>query len=271
LDPFTSCALPSAAPAARRTLSVWGAPVELVLMPDRAQRRPRPPALLHRDRAPQILAREALWRSDDPPAVLTPNRFPFARRAAILWSARPQREVDADLLALALALAEPHRGTVLMNTLGAAATQPRAHLHLVGERLDFLAALPTEAVGIAALADGQDDVDLKEALSGVDVVALAPPFPGLVLGLRGARDARARAAARLLARRVSPAANLVGDGATTWFVPRHRETPAPHFAQPLGCAEVWGRFCYEDEAAFAAATAEDLIGAWTAALVPRPW
>lgn len=259
MNPFAAYALPTATPAARRTLTVCGSEVELVWLPERSRRRRHAPALLlHTDRAPRILAEEAVWQSQRPPAALTPNRYPFARAAALLWSALPQREVDADLLALALELAEPHGGSVLMNTLGAAATQPRAHLHLVGERLPFLPGLATVPVRLPEMDD----------LADVEVVQLAAPFPGLVLGVRGEREARGRAAARLLALRTSVAANLVSDGRTTWFAPRRSETPAPHFVHPLGCAEIWGRFCYEDEAAFAAADAATLVAALAAALLP---
>src|SRR5690606_17598582 len=238
--PLAAWPLPSAQPAARRTIRLFGSAVELWWLPDRARRRPPTPPLVLTDRAPAILAREVLWRDGD--AALTPNRYPFAVQAGILWSTAAGREASAALLDLAFGIAEPH-GSALLNTIGAAATQPRAHVHVVGERLPFLSALPTVRVDGARIADGQ--------WPGVDFVRLAAPFPGLVLGVRGARADRARAAARLLALRATPAANLVSDGDTTWFVPRRRETPAPHFPAPLGCAELWGRFCYEDEAAFA--------------------
>ncbi|MEZ5966623.1 MAG: hypothetical protein R3F56_22490 [Planctomycetota bacterium] len=259
MNPFATLSLPSATPKATRAVKIFGGEVDLVWLPERARRRCPPQVLLHADRAPRILAEERLWQCDRSAAVLTPNRYPFARRAALLWSARPQREADAELIALALELAEPFGGTALLNTLGAAATQPRAHLHLVHERLGFLAGLAT----VPARLEHEDP-----ALAAVDVVRLAPPFPGLVLGVRGARAARAAAAARLLALRVSAAANLVSDGTTTWFVPRRCETPAPHVSRPLGCAELWGRFCYEDEAEFAAADAASLAAAWAAALLP---
>lgn len=258
MDPF-ACALSSATPAARRKVTLCGGDVELVWLPERASRRRPPPHVLHTDHAPRILTQEALWRSDRPPAVLTPNRYPFARAAALLWSAEPQREVSADLLDLALSLAEPHGGSVLGNTLGAAATQPRAHLHLVGERSHFLPSLPTEPFS---------PPELDAAALGVDLVRLAAPYPGLVLGVRGDRQARAHAAAQLLALRATPAANLVSDGDTTWFAPRRCETPTPYFTAPLGCAEIWGRFCFEDEAAFAAADSTSLTQALAAALLP---
>jgi hypothetical protein len=79
---------------------------------------------------------------------------------------------------------------------------------------------------------------------------------------------RARAAARLLELRATPAVNLLSDGDTTWIVPRRVETPAPFFAAPLGCAELWGRFCFEAETEFRAATPADLLAALAAALWP---
>lgn len=254
------CSLPSAEPAARRTLELFGAEVELTLLPERARRRRPPPAVLHADRADAILAQEGLWWSEDPPAGLTPNLYPFARAAGLLWSGRPEREIGAELLDLALRLAEPHGGTVLANTLGAAATQPRAHLHLVGERRDFLEALPA----VPHRLDGLP----REIGAAVEIVRLAAPFPGLVLGIRGERADRARAAASILALRAAPAANAISDGRTTWVALRRCETPAPAFPHPLGCAEIWGRFCYEDEAAFAAADADGLVEALATALLP---
>lgn len=243
--------------AATRRIGLFGGEIELQWLPERARRRAAP-AALHVDHAPRILAEEALWRSADGRAVLTPNRYPFAKQALILWSTAPQREADSHLIGLAHDLAEPHGGSVLMNTLGAAATQPRAHLHLVGERLPFLASLATTKCTRPLPGD----------LGAVDVIELAAPFPGSVLGVRGERAARVQAAARLLQLRVAMAANLIADGTTTWIALRAQETPAPHFPYPLGCAELWGRCCFEDEAAFRAATPEALMAAFTAALRP---
>lgn len=62
-----------------------------------------------------------------------------------------------------------------------------------------------------------------------------------------------------------PAFNLVDDGTTTWLLPRALETPTPHFPQALGAAELWGRWCYDDEGAFRAATGSDLAAALAAA------
>lgn len=260
MNPFAQCALPSAVPAATRTLALYGATVELWWLPGRAARRTAAPALLLQDRAPRILAEEALWQSQSPPAVLTKNRYPFARSAGILWSATPTREVTAELLALACALVDPAQGSALMNTVGAAATQPRAHIHLVGERLPFLLELPRTPLDPRTLGG--------EPWGDVEFVQLAAPFPGCVLGVCGSQAARAAAVARLLAARSCPAVNLVSAGDITWFAPRRSETPAPFFPRPLGCAELWGRFCYEDEAAFAAADATMLDAAFAAALEP---
>ncbi len=265
-DPFQTWLLPSPAVAERRELHVCGVPVELVLFPDRAARRAASHCAMRPDRAPTILAQEALWRSDMPPAVLTPNRYPFAAAASILWSELVEREAHADLIALALALAEPRGGSVLMNTIGAAATLPRAHLHLTAERLTFLSRLPCRPVAPATVGLAASD----PALAAVQCVQLAPPFPGFVLGVRGERAARARAAARLLELRATPAVNLISDGETTWVAPRACETPAPHFATPLGCAELWGRFCFEERTGFQTATEASLLHALTDALLPQP-
>ena len=46
--------------------------------------------------------------------------------------------------------------------------------------------------------------------------------------------------------------NWIDDGTGCWIALRREETPSPQFPHPLGCAELWGRWCFEDEAAGAA-------------------
>jgi len=62
--------------------------------------------------------------------------------------------------------------------------------------------------------------------------------------------------------------NVAVAGDTAWLLPRSVETPAPHFAYPLGAAELWGRWCYMDEAPFAAASGAALEAALTLAGMP---
>jgi hypothetical protein len=251
-DPFALHPPAPFRPADRRSLSLLGGDVELLWLPERKARGGVPsagrPAFV-RSVAERILEQEALWRGAD--LVLTPNRYPFAARQLVLWSAQPVRDVTLPMLDAALALEQRCQGTLLLNSVGAAASIPRAHVHLVADRLPFLDAMPQAPWRPAAL-----DVD------GVDCVRLLPPFPALVVGLRGAQGARARAVHRLLELRTTAAVNLVSSRGTTWLMPRSPiEIPAPHFPHALGAAELWGRWCYADEAAFRAARVEDLVAA----------
>ena len=248
------------APAATRTLPLLGAQVELVHRPERAPRRGRPDPerpSFRIDPVEAIVAEEALWTDDH--HALTPNLFPFADRQLLLWSRTPRREPDAAMLALAMRMAAGV-GAVLGNSIGAAASIARAHVHLVGERSGFLPAIltaPWEDPIAAAVAAAHADVE---------VTRLAPPFPALVVVVRGAIEPRAAAVAALLRDRTTPAFSVVDQDGTTWLMPRSTiETPAPWFPQALGSAELWGRWCYLDGAAFANATPADLAAALQAA------
>lgn len=245
-DPTTAATVPFR-PTARRQLTVFGAPAELVLLPGRIERQHRagagrPPfAACRGDR---IVAEETLWRGDG--LCATPNRFPFAADQLLLWRDRPGREVDAALLAALFACVDRIGGTGLLNGIGAAASIARAHAHLTSERLPFLAGLPERAARPAA-----------PVPPGVQMVEKQLPF--LLLGLRGGIEARAAAAAELLQGRLVAACNLVAEPGAAWLFPRSPvETPAPHFPHALGAAEVWGRWCFVDERAFAAASSEAL-------------
>lgn len=252
-DPFDLLPHAAFAPAATRQISLFGAPVELLYLPDRAARRGRPgtgrsafPAQF----VDEILQKEAVWTGSG--MVMTPNRYPFGRRQAVLWAQAPLREPDPNILELSLRLEEKVSGTVLMNSIGAAASIPRCHLHLMDERLGFLPQLPTVATIPAALEKLPPDITC---------LALAPPFPGLGLGVRGPARERARIVHDLLHARTTPAFNLVSQDSTTWVFPRSAEIPAPHFPHALGCAEFWGRWCFGDEEAFRAATPDTLEAA----------
>jgi hypothetical protein len=234
----------------RRELDVAGVAVELAYLPGRATRADAPannrPAFLT-DRAEHILREEALWRGSG--LVLTPNRYPFATGHLVLWSAIPVREPPINLLQLALWIAERHDGTALLNTMGAAASVPRAHVHVIRERRAFLSRLPSLECRLAAL-DGLDDLGC---------VSLAAGLPLAAVGLRGSVELRARAASTLLSLRSTPAVNLVSDRDGTWIIPRAAvETPTPHFPHALGAAELWGRWCYSDRKAFLEAQGADL-------------
>jgi hypothetical protein len=203
------------------------------------------------------VAEESVWRANG--CALTPNRFPFARRELLLWAEDPCREPGLALLETALLLEERCRGTVLLNSMGAAASITRAHAHVLGETLPFLDRLPREPWQALGL-------DLGE----VETWQLAPPFPGLAVGVAGAAAARARAVHRLLEARTALAFNAASQNGITWVFPRSAvEIPAPHFPHALGGAELWGRWCYAERAAFAAATPRDLEQALQLGLWPR--
>lgn len=246
------------APTATRALAVFGAPVEAVLVPGRKARGDRadagrPP--FRRSPAPRILAAESYWRDDV--HALTPNRYPFARQQRMLWPLQPRREPDEPMWAAALAWSEAGGGTVLVNTVGAAATIAWAHAHLTPERLGFL----------AGLREGPGPADLVDLPAGVELVQ--KDVPCCLLGVRGG-DVRARAAAivALTVARLTPAWNVCVERGTAWLLPRTVETPAPWFPFALGAAELWGRWCYVDEEPFAAATGDALERALVTAGAP---
>lgn len=252
-DPFALFAHPEFAPAARRRMTLFRAPAELLYLPERAARQGVPQA--GRSAFPsqvveRILSVEAVWEGDG--IAITPNRYPFGCRQAVLWATRPRREPDAALLELSFRLEEKVSGTVLMNSIGAAASISRCHLHLIDERLPFL----THFDVVEHVPDSLDAHDLP---NGISCLALAPPFPGVGVGVRGSPGQRAMVVAQLLQARSSPAFNLVSQNGTTWVFPRSAvETPAPYFPTALGAAELWGRWCFSDERAFRAATPGEL-------------
>lgn len=246
-DPRTVATAPFA-PAARRTLIVFGAEAELVLLPGRAARPDRPaggrPAF-RAGVAERILATETLWRGGG--LAVTPNRFPFAQDQLILWSAEPVRDHDEGFLGQLFAWAAATGGTALLNGIGAAASIPRAHAHLTPTVLPFL----------GGLGDRPLDAPWLPSVAGASFCRKEVPF--WLVGVRGAAAARARAVHALQAARLTAAWNVVDHGGSSWLFPRSpHETPLPHFPHALGASELWGRWCYVDEQAFAAARPGDL-------------
>lgn len=241
------------APAALRHEVAFGAPVVLAWVPGRKVRQGavgRRPAFAPSP-ADRIIASEAFWRGDG--LAATPNAHPFAHEQRILWATTPLREPDVAMWTAIGAWADAANGTALVNTIGAASTIARAHAHLLPERLPFLAGLRDRAV-----VDPPIDVP-----PGVHLVAKDVPF--CLLGVRGEPAARATALARLASARLTAAWNVAVQDGTAWVCPRRVETPSPHFPFALGAAEVWGRWCYVDEAPFLAARGEDLERALLAA------
>lgn len=257
--PIDLCALslPGFAPAARRAVTVFGAPAELVLLPERAARPRRPgqgrPAFAA-EVARRIQDQEALW--SDAEHCVTPNRYPFASQQAILWPRSPTREHGERFLLRLFTWVDALDGTALVNGIGAAASIAWAHAHVTPERLPFLDALPERAAAMAFL----------PAIG--EVACVVKELPVSLLGVRGPAAPRAAAVAQLQLCRLTAAVSIVVQRGVTWLLPRGAETPSPWFPQALGAAELWGRWCYVDRAAFEAATAADLEAALRLAGVP---
>ncbi len=257
-DPFALTPTPPFRPAGRRALRVWGAPVDVTWLPERAGRQGAPTAerpVLAPSPAARILATEAVWTAGG--CAITPNPYPIAERELLLWSTDPVRELPLPLIELALTLEERVDGALTINSVGAAASITRAHVHLMGERTEFLPALPRRTVRPDYLAD----------CAGVESLQLDVPV--LTLGLRGPVPARAVALHRVLELRRCAAYNVASQGGETWLLPRSAvEITAPHFPQALGAAEFWGRWCFADRAAFERADGASLERALALGGVP---
>ena len=236
---------------------VHGAPVELVLVPERKARHGRADAArpaFTRSPAARIVGEECLWQGDG--FVLTPNRYPFAREQRILWPQQPVREPDPAFWQVVFDWVARSGGSALVNNVGAAATIGRAHAHLVPERLPFREALPECELRTNPI----------DAPAAIRIAAKAVPF--CLLGLRGPIAARATAMILLAEARMTATWNVVAYDDVVWICPRRCETPDPHFPYALGAAELWGRWCYMDDAPFEQASAGDLEAALALAGMP---
>jgi hypothetical protein len=252
-DPFSLLPSQPLNVTARAELQLFGAGAELICLPDRAARSGVPgtrPAF-QPNRADEIIRREAVWEA--PGVALTPNRFPFADRHAVLWCTERRWHPSLAMLEVGFAIEDATAGTTIVNSVGAAASIARSHIHLIGERLPYLsqlrkADLEADVVGLR-----------KTDLDGCQLERLASPFPVLAVGVRGPHANRARVVHRLLECRTTPAFNLIGSEGTAWLVPRSEvEVPAPHFPQALGGAEFWGRWCFDDRDTLEKSTAQAL-------------
>lgn len=234
-------------PAAERTLELFGTTVHLALVPGRRARsghaREGRPAL-QRSPVDRILAEEAYWQTEH--LALTPNKFPFAKNQRILWMAKPAREPDFTFWQATLAWVERSDGTALLNNVGAAATIPRAHAHLIEEKMPFLPALPEQPL----------EAGVIDVPNGCELVRKDVPF--CLIGVRGDLAGKANALMRLADARLTATWNVIVTKDAVWIVPRGKQTPAPFFASALGSAEFWGRWCYVDREPFEQACAEDL-------------
>jgi hypothetical protein len=234
-------------PAAKRTLSLFGKSVQLALVPGRKARsghiQEERPAL-QRSPADRILNEEAYWRHET--LALTPNKFPFAKNQRILWMANPAREPDRTFWLAALHWANQSDGTALLNNIGAAATIPRAHAHLVDEQMPFLSELSERPL----------QTDLIDVPEDCELVCKDVPF--CMIGVRGGLEGQADTLMRLADARLTATWNVIIMNDAAWIVPRGKQTAAPFFDQAIGSAEIWGRWCYVEEEQFAAATSADL-------------
>lgn len=205
-------------------------------------------------RGDRIRIEEAFWSGAG--LVATPNRFPFFWPQLLLWPEKgTMREPDADFLAACFALARREEGTLLFNTIGASASIPLAHAHL-----------------LAAMSPVLEHVELEEVASTRDIVCRATQpgsrVPFLVVEIEAEDDTiRAAWTRRLLDLRRTPAINVLARGRRSWILPRRMEVPAPHFPYAVGAGELGGRFVYPDQDAFRAATAADLAAALRLATV----
>ena len=185
-------------PSAQRSLPLFGTTVSLALVPGRRARTGRVDSdrpALQRSPADRILREEAIWRSES--LVLTPNLYPFAHEQRILWMARPAREPDHGFWLAVIEWVARTDGTALLNNIGAAATIPRAHAHLLSERQPFLLALPERALA----------TDLIDVPDGCELIAKDVPF--CLLGVRGRPAAIATALLLLAEARLTAAWNVV--------------------------------------------------------------
>ena len=252
-DPFALLPHSPLNVTARVELELFGARAELICLPDRGVRvgAPGARAVFQPNRADEIIQRESVWEA--PGMALTPNRFPFADRHAVLWCTERRWHPSLEMLEVGFAMEDTVAGTSIVNSVGAAASITRGHIHLVGEQLPFLAQLPKSAVAA-------EEVGLRaEDLDGCQLDRLAPPFPVWSVGVRGPHAHRARVVIRLLECLTTPSFNLIGSDGTAWLVPRSpMEIPKPYFPQALGGAELWGRWCFDDRNALENSTARDL-------------
>ena len=172
----------------------------------------------------------------------------------LLWTVEPIREPNVELLHAGMTWAENLECTVLWNSVGAAASIPRAHLHL----------LPGVGSGFLAAETRAWQLGTEIAIRASQV-----ELPFAVLELHGPAIERAEAATRLLTMRACAAANLVTVADRTWFVPRSdAEIPGGAFPYALGASELWGQWCFPDEEAFRAADGPGLERALRASTRP---
>ncbi len=241
----------------RRRLSLFGLSFELCLIPSRGGRAGVPsteaPAFAVHP-ADRIRSEEALWRGDG--LVLTPNRYPFFAPQLLAWpEAASPREADRDFLERCFRLADAAGASLLFNTVGASASIPLAHAHVLAAQSTVLAEIPLVRVGVG------DGFSCWSPDPGGPAPFFAAVIEAVDPGLR-AREVR-----RLADCRRTAAVNLISVGTKVWVVPRRQEVPAPEFPYAIGAGELFGRFVFPKPDEFGAATQPALEAAMTKATV----
>lgn len=251
-----------------RSLEICGHDFELCFLPSRAARQgvptdERPSFLAHPGH--RIRREEALWTRGR--LVATPNRFPFFGPSLLLWEGAAadrepsfDREVRGDWLVEAFALQQECGAVLVGNTVGAAASIPLAHAHLLLGRRPLLAA--SSAWPLVEVACPQAGLRIL----ATDPAASWPIFAGVV----ECEDAeeRARWVRALLDARSRASANVLAQDARAFVVPRRQENGAEDFPYAIGGGELSGRFIYADEKAYVSATRAGLEASLRRACVP---
>ncbi|MDP6424624.1 MAG: hypothetical protein QGG14_07765 [Planctomycetota bacterium] len=238
----------------RHAVAAFGLPFECVLIPSRADRAGTPSAerpAFGVHSADRIRRKEAFWRSET--LIATPNRFPFFAPQALLWPAHESpREPSTGFLAACFDVAEGTGASVLFNSIGASASIPVAHGHLMRRESPVL---------------GRVELELVERVAGAEVLTPTGNFP-LFAAVVHAANAQRRAdlVIGLLAARRHAAFNVLAERDLAWVFPRTLEVAAAHFPFAIGAGELWGRFVYPDRDSFAEATSTRLESALKSAV-----
>lgn len=265
-NPFALIGQPAfEAPPHRVEREVFGVRASVLSLPHRTSRhgmprQDRPP--FQANHADRIIATEAVWTG--PGVAMTGNRFPFSAQQVILWATERRREPTRSMLEIAFRIEADVDGTSMVNSIGAAGSVTRSHVHVIGESPSFLRELPARGI------EPESVFLTEEQASGCEVICLDAPFPGVAIGLRGSVEARAETMHHLLECRTAQAFNLISNGGISWLVPRSAvEITAPHFPQALGSAEISGLWCVNDPEVFARLDGPGMEAALAMGCVPR--
>ena len=115
-DPFALLPHSPLNVTARVELELFGARAELICLPDRGVRvgAPGARAVFQPNRADEIIQRESVWEA--PGMALTPNRFPFADRHAVLWCTERRWHPSLEMLEVGFAMEDTVAGTSIVNS-----------------------------------------------------------------------------------------------------------------------------------------------------------